>query len=417
MNAFARSLGSLTARTRLWLAFVVVHLVLCALNLWGPGLPLGDVTETYVAWARNAQLGLGRMGIDQAWVYPILAFVPMAMSLYVPFLSYGQAWLLIVSVLNAAGFWLLLGRGVLTRSRCAAAKWWLVFLILLGPIALGRIDAVTVPFAIAGLLWALGRPRLSSALLTVGAWIKVWPAAVLAGLFITSRRRWHVLWVAMTISALVSAASLAAGAGWNTFGFVAQQAGRGLQVESLGAIPFLWAIVLGSADHAVVYNRDILTFEVIGPGTGWVASLLTPLMLAAVVIVAGLGLLATWRGARTARVLPELALGLTMALIVTNKVGSPQYISWLAPVVIYGIVIARSRFGVPAGLALAIAAITQVIYPYLYPYLLDAAWWQVIFITIRAVLEIWVVVWVARSLWSAARTPQPLMTRGGPGVR
>ncbi len=397
----------LSPRRQLWIGFALVHILLMALNLWAPGFPLGDVTRTYVVWSIHAQDGLSRMGIDQPWVYPILAFLPMALALYIPFFDYGLSWLFVVTALHAVAFAVLLGHGVLFRSRRLAAWWWLVFLALLGPIALGRIDAITVPFAMTGLLWAIGRPRLSSALLTIGAWIKVWPAALLGAVFVTVRRRWQVAVVAAALSAAVIVVSVLAGAGWNTFGFVAQQASRGLQVESLGAIPFLWAIVFGSPAHQVIYNRDILTFEVIGPGTHWVAEVMTPLMLLVMALIAGLGLLASWRGAGTARVLPELALGLTIALIVTNKVGSPQYVSWLAPVVVYGIVIARKRFARPALLALGIALLTQVIFPYFYTALLWAAPWQVMVSTLRAVLEIWLVVWVVRSLSLAVRSTKP----------
>lgn len=395
--------GSWSPRTALWVGFAAVHVLLIALNSWAPGLPLGDVTRTYVVWANHAQEGLSRMGIDQAWVYPILAFAPMALAMYIPFFDYGFSWLLIVTALDAAAFAILLGHGVMSRTRAAAAKWWLWFLVLLGPIALGRIDAVTVPFALTGLLWAIGRPRLSSALLTIGIWIKVWPGALWAALVVTSRKRWQVISVAITLSIAVIAVSLLAGAGWNTFGFVAQQAGRGLQVESLGAVPFLWAIIFGSGAHEVIYNRDILTFEVIGPGTSQMASFMTPLMAIIIALVTGLGAWAMWRGARTARILPELALGLTTALIVTNKVGSPQYVAWLAPVVVYGLVIARPRFRTPAVLALAIAALTQIIYPYLYFALLEVVPLQVLVMTVRAVLELWLVVWVAHSLWGAVR--------------
>ncbi|MGV1033715.1 MAG: hypothetical protein ACOYBP_00630 [Microbacteriaceae bacterium] len=390
-------------RAWLWAGFAAVHLWLIFLNMWAPGLPLGDVTRTYVVWANHAQEGLGRMGIDSPWVYPILAFAPMALALYIPFINYGLSWLLIVTALDAAAFSVLLGHGVLGASRRRAAEWWLLFLVLLGPIALGRIDAITVPFAMIGLLFAVSRPRLASALLVIGTWLKVWPGALWAALLATTRKRVEVTVVAVVLSVAIVIVSFLAGAGWNTFGFVSQQASRGLQVESLGAIPFLWAILFGSANHQVFYNTDILTFEVLGPGTSQVASLMTPLMAISMAAIAGLGLFAVWRGARTARVLPELSLGLTMALIFTNKVGSPQYVAWLAAAVVYGLVVAKQRFGVPAKLSLGIALLTQIIYPYFYDALLEVHWWMVVVMTIRAVLQGWLMWWCAKSLWDAAR--------------
>ena len=152
----------LGGRAALWLAFAIVHGALVWLNLTARGDPLGDVTAVYRVWAENAAAGYVRMGIDASWVYPILAFAPMAGSLAFGSEWYGQTWLAIVVLLDAAAFAILLGDRRLSRTRRIAAWWWVGFLALLGPIALGRIDAITVPLAITGLLWAAGRPRVAA---------------------------------------------------------------------------------------------------------------------------------------------------------------------------------------------------------------------------------------------------------------
>ena len=99
----------LAGRLALWVAFAVVHGALVALNLLAPGWPLGDVTAVYLNWAENAADGNARMGIDAPWVYPILAFAPMAASLAFGPEWYGQTWLAIVVLLNAVTFSILLG--------------------------------------------------------------------------------------------------------------------------------------------------------------------------------------------------------------------------------------------------------------------------------------------------------------------
>ena len=71
---------------------------------------------------------------------------------------YAETWLGIVVLLNAAAFAVLLGDRRLARTRRIAAWWWLGFLALLGPIALGRIDAVTVPLALTGAALGGGPP-------------------------------------------------------------------------------------------------------------------------------------------------------------------------------------------------------------------------------------------------------------------
>ena len=69
--------GVLTNPITLWGAFVLVHLWLGFLCLFGPGLPLGDVTLVYSFWVdQGLDAGIW-VGIDTAWVYPIVALIPM----------------------------------------------------------------------------------------------------------------------------------------------------------------------------------------------------------------------------------------------------------------------------------------------------------------------------------------------------
>jgi hypothetical protein len=389
------------SRAALWLAFAIVHGALVWLNLAATGYPLGDVTGVYRVWAENAAAGYVRMGIDTPWVYPILAFAPMAASLAFGSEWYGQTWLAIVVLLNAAAFAILLGDRRLSRTRRIAAWWWVGFLALLGPIALGRIDAITVPLAITGLLWAAGRPRVAAALLTIGAWVKVWPAALLASVVIASRNRWDVVTVAVALSVGILGVSLLAGSGMNALGFVAEQAGRGLQVEAPIAAVWLWQIVAAWPAVDVVYERVINTFEISGPGADAAAALTTPVMAVGVAVVLLLGIRAVRRGAAFGRLLPALALSFVVVLMLANKVGSPQFVTWLAAPIILGLVLRPRRFLVPAVLAAAIALLTHVLYPYLYGWLLVAHPAFVLLVTVKAALLAALLVWGIRAVWRA----------------
>lgn len=391
----------LAGRAALWVAFLVVHAALVVLNLEAQGWPLGDVVAVYRVWAENAAEGFVRMGIDVPWVYPILAFAPMAASLAFGPEWYGQTWLALVVLVNAAAFSVLIGRRRLTRTRRIAAWWWLGFLALLGPIALGRIDAITVPLALTGMLWAAGRPRVAAVLLTIGTWVKVWPAAVLAALVVASRRRWEVVTVAVALSAGILGVSLLAGSGLNAVGFVAEQAGRGLQIEAPLAVAWLWQIVAGSDAVEVVYDRQILTFQISGPGADAAASITTPIMALGVAAVLLLGIRATRRGAAFGRLFPPLALSFIVVLMLANKVGSPQFVTWLAAPVVLGLVLRPRRFLVPAALAAAVALLTQVIYPYWYGWLMAANPGFVLVLTAKVVLLGVLLAWGIRSLWQA----------------
>ncbi len=393
----------LRGRGALWAAFAVVHLGLAGLNFAAQGYPLGDVTMVYRVWAENASEGWLRMGIDAPWVYPILAFAPMAAALAFGSALYAQTWLAIVTVLDALAFAVLLGRMRLSRRRRLAAWWWLGFLALLGPIALGRIDAVTVPLAITGLLWAAGRPRVAAVLLTIGAWVKVWPAALLAALVIASRKRFDVFTVAAALSLGILGVSLVAGSGLNAVGFVAEQADRGLQIEAPLALGWLWQIVAGSRSVDIEYDRQILTFQIEGPGADVAAALTTPLMAIGVLAVALIGIRAVRRGAAFGVLMPPLALSLVVVLMLANKVGSPQFATWLAAPVILGLVFRPARFAVPAILAAVVALLTQIIYPYWYGWLLAAHPGFVLLLTAKVGILIALLVWGIRALWQAGR--------------
>ncbi|WP_448003921.1 glycosyltransferase 87 family protein [Agromyces bauzanensis] len=391
----------LGGRLALWAAFVLVHAALVQLNLWAPGWPLGDVVGVYRVWAMNAADGYVRMGIDVPWVYPILAFAPMTAALAFGSAWYGQTWLGIVVLLDAVAFAILLGSRRLSRTRRLAAWWWLAFLALLGPIALGRIDAVTVPIAMAGLLWAAGRPRVAAVLLTIGAWVKVWPAALFGALLIASRKRGDVMTVAASLSVGILGVSLLAGSGLNALGFVAEQADRGLQIEAPLALAWLWQIVGGSPAVRIYYDREILTFQIAGPGADVAAALTTPIMAVGVVAVLLLGVRAARRGAPFGRLLPPLALAFAVVLMLANKVGSPQFVTWLAAPVVLGLVLRPRRFAVPALLAAGIALLTQLIYPYWYDWLLVAHPVLVFALTVKVLLLVVLLAWCVRAVWQA----------------
>ncbi|WP_232496720.1 glycosyltransferase 87 family protein [Agromyces humatus] len=402
-GAVRRFLGG---RAALWTGFAVVHVALIALNLYGQGQPLGDVTSVYRVWAENAVDGLVRMGIDVPWVYPILAFAPMTAALALGSEWYAQTWLAIVSVLDAIAFSILLGSARLSRTRRIAAWWWVGFLAVLGPIALGRIDAITVPIAITGLLFAASRPRVAAVLLTVGAWVKVWPAALVAALVIAARRRVEVVTVAAALSVGILAVSIVAGAGANAIGFIVEQAGRGLQIEAPLATAWLWQIVAGAKDVTIVYDRDILTFQIEGPGADVAAALTTPLMIVGVAVIVLFGVRAALRRAHLGELLAPLSLGFVVVLMVANKVGSPQFATWLAAPVILGLVYRPARFAVPAALAGAVALVTHIIYPYWYGWLLIANPAFVFLLTVKSGLLIAMLVWSLRAVWQAGRPKQ-----------
>ena len=389
----------------LWAAFILAHLWLGLLNLYGPGYPMGDVTAVYKFWVDQAIINDFWVGIDSQWVYPIVALVPMLLAFAFGSTFYASTWLSMVMILDAVAFGVLTGWGR-KREHTAIGWWWVAFLFLLGPIALGRIDSVTVPLAMVGALLLARRPRVAALILTIATWIKVWPAALLAAIVISVRERLRVVSVALITSLGIIAIAFALGGGSNVLSFISQQTGRGLQIEAPISTAWLWMTAAGVPGSVVYYDRAILTFQVDGPGTETAAAITTPLLGIAVLLVCALGVLAVRRGATTTHLLPPLALALVTAFMVFNKVGSPQFESWLAVPVVLGLVTwlqGGRSFRTPAIMALVIAAMTQAIYPYLYNYLLSVNPMMLILISARNILLIALFAWALAAVIRLAR--------------
>lgn len=382
----------------LWIAFLAVHVLVAVLGFIQPNQPMGDVYNVYEPWSTDALSGGAIVGVTASWVYPQLALVPMLVANALSAIAgYEIAWAVLVTACDALAFAMLVGRAR-SRGRVTAAWFWLAFIALLGPVGMYRLDGITVPLALAGGLWLVGRPFLGSILLAMGTWIKVWPAAMIAAAVVAVRRRLVVLGGAVLVSALTLGAVIAAGGAPYAFGFVTDQTGRGLQLEAPISAWYLWRAVLGIPGSFIYYSRDLLTFQVMGPGEPVVSALMTPLLIAAVALIAGVGALKAWRGAGFVRLFPPLALALTLAFIVFNKVGSPQYMTWIIAPLAVGLVIDRVTWRRPAVLALVIAGVTQLVYPLTYGELLDAQALPAALLTLRNLLVVILLVWAVHAL-------------------
>ena len=372
----------------LWVAFIAVHVWLMWLGLVVSRGSLGDVTGVYPFWVQGLLNGQFVVGVDTPWVYPIVALVPLLVPALAGMGNYVVSWLIMVSILDLVAFFFLVRGARVPSARPLAAWWWILSLLALGPVALGRIDSVVTPIAILGLLFLLTRPALAGVLLALGTWLKVWPVALVASAFILLRRRWALVAGGALFSGVVIAVGLVLGAGVNLFSFLGFQGSRGLQIESPAATPFLWLASLGDASTQIYFDKDMLTYQVSGPGVSAVASVMTALMAGAVLVVAAVTL---WR-LRHARApiayLPASSLAFVLALIAFNKVGSPQYFCWLIPPILLGLLLDRARFVPLAVIALASILLTQMVYPWMYDDVLELKPMALVFLSVRNLSEV-----------------------------
>ena len=319
--------------------------------------------------------------LSGSWVYPAGAIVPMLVAALGGTggdSAYPQAWAAMITVLDAVAVAFLLRARRPGRPQdgttTTGAWWWLAFLVLLGPVAMGRLDAVIAPVVVVGLSIALNHPRITSALLTAAAWVKVAPGALLIALFVAVRRPWRSVVVPAAIVSVVVVGTVAAFGGTpHVASFLTEQEERGLQIESPGATPWLVAGLFTSTITRYL-NEPIVTWEIKGPGTQGAADVLGALFFLA---LAAAALLLWWRreqlGARMwsggtdrTELLVRGAMLLTLAMLVFNKVGSPQYIGWLAPPVAVALALRLPGWRTTAWLTLVTAGATQVVFPWFY---------------------------------------------------
>ncbi|MET0447180.1 MAG: hypothetical protein ABW004_02190, partial [Aeromicrobium sp.] len=171
----------------LWTTFVLAHLLTVVAALWVyPFTGFGDVA-VYHGWVREGLDGNGWPVLDHPSVYPVGALLPMIMLAPVEGGGmYLMSWILLVSVLDAVVL-VMIERDP-RRSR-TASWWWVLSILLLGPVALSRLESVMVPLTVVAVLWFPRRPAVASALVTLAGWIKVVPMVWLPLLLLAEPRR------------------------------------------------------------------------------------------------------------------------------------------------------------------------------------------------------------------------------------
>ncbi len=250
--------------------------------------------------------------------------------------------------------------------------------LMLYPVAVTRYDAlVALTLAAAALLATMGKGAtlLAYAALGFGAAAKLIPA--LAALPLALLRRdddaessrnpargaGSGLAVFFAVAAVFFAPAYALGGAGFLESF-AYHAGRGLQLESVGASALL---NLGWVE-SVVFEHG--AFEVRGRGADLLVSL-SPFVTGTLFAITGLAILREHRrGSLSPELFPRYALALILAFMLGSKVLSPQYMIWLlplAPLSVRGL--AGAGF---SALFLAACWMTTQVFPVHYADLFDA---------------------------------------------
>ncbi|MBA0050288.1 DUF2029 domain-containing protein [Streptomyces sp. AJS327] len=239
-------------------------------------------------------------------------------------------------------------------GRHAGAWVWVLGVPLLGPTAYARYDLLVTAVAVAALLAAARRPRLSGGLAAFGALLKVWPALLLLGTprGRDTRRGWTT--ALLTAAALTVALTVTLP---GALGFLTAQRDRGTEVESLGAMVFHVARHLGWEGEVALHYGSV---EFLGPHVATVSA--AALGLSAL----GFGWLLLWR-LRAVEWTPttpaEAAFAAVLVFVTTSRVLSPQYLIWLVGLAAVCLALRSRAQLLPAVLVLLASGLTLLGFP------------------------------------------------------
>lgn len=397
-----------------------------------------DVRDVYSGW--YAVLSTGSFpDSDVMWQYPPAAALVILAPGLLP-LSYSVSFYWISFAVDVITFVVLLvaarrrmaeagaapgGRWARARTQPWAAWVWTLGVALGGPIAYGRYDLIVTGVAVCALVLLVradARPELDltgarrrlwggGALLAFGAMLKIWPALLL--LCVGPGRRWREAWAAAVVTGTLIMFGF-----WltmpNALSFLNAQGGRGVEVESVAALPFHIAAHHGW-DGYVALNYG--SMEYLGPHVNLVAKLcLIASALAFGWLVLWRLTARTWHDSTTA----DAALVGVLLFVVTSRVISPQYMVWMVGLA----AVCALHFGsrgtsvmrLPVALVLIATALTCVEYPYYFDELLNAERGAVLLVTLRNVLLIGAAVIGASRLWRSTRAPAGEQSAAG-GLR
>lgn len=333
---------------RVWLIWALTRLVAVA-AIWFVDWILHDIT-IYEGWQAAFQSGAFPVD-DPTWQYPpgaglFLALPGLAPTPYLP------TFVALVLLVDAALMGLLVT--AFRRSSTPDAfglRIWAWAALIVGPIMFVRFDVLPTLLAVAAVLLA-ARPVWSGAMAGLGFLVKVWPAVVLLAL---PRRRLPagLAGFAAALVVLLAAVVLTMD---HAGSFLANQASRGLQAESTGALPYwIWRMLGGEVANGLEYGA----IQVQMSGAEAVGT---------VVQVAGLlmiGIIAWWRlsGRLEHAAAGDVALLVVMVLVVSSRVFSPQFNVWLVGLAAAAALTTASRLRRVVVLVIAISVATQLVYP------------------------------------------------------
>ncbi|MGW4204819.1 glycosyltransferase 87 family protein [Streptomyces sp. NPDC004726] len=374
------------ALAAVWTVTRVGMLALLVVDRLGDSGVAGEVHTLYRGWYEQFVRG-GFPVDDAAWQYPPGAALVFLSPGTLPWLTYFEAFVVVVLLADAVI------TAALARAGASGAWLWVCGLPLLLSLPLARYDVPVTAVAVLALLAMRNRPRVSGALAGLGAMIKVWPLLTVLGA--PRGRTTRAVWgsAAASAAALLAVLTLCFG---DTLDFLRQQGARGVQIESLGGTALQLARAAGwSGEVRFQYGA----FEFVGP---YVSSVARLSLAMSVLVLCGL---LVWRiraNRWTAATPFDAAFAAVLLFTVTSRVISPQYLVWLLGLAAVCLTCRHTTQRAPALLMVPAAAVSALAYPLFYNDVVDGTVFGGALMVLRNGLLVTAAVLSCLRLWRAS---------------
>jgi general stress protein CsbA len=331
----------------------------------------------YYSFVFNKALEGEILGINSDWVYPVAAQIPIFTAGLIGQLlgSYLLGWSLLVLLLNTAIIFILSKKFNLSHLNMAYAS---LLLIAISSIFYYRLDIIAIFLSLIAIMVYTKQKNLAYLLLVVGTLIKIWPIAIIFAIWLMSKNKIRDIVNVASFTVLVMSPALIIGGLSTALSFVSTQNSRGVQMESLFALP---SLLKGEKAY---YNQETFTYEVPLSGLEFMSSLSNLMLIGTLIAIISFGIIKFWKNPATLNQAFLLGSMIIIAFVLFNKVGSAQFAGWVLLVVFIMRVFLKdyySKYYVIFGALFVIAS--GMLVPYLYGQLINGEAISIIFLAIK----------------------------------
>lgn len=341
----------------------------------------------------------GMPGWNVGWAYPPLAGLMVFPLRFIPEGNVIIFWVWFMTMLFTGLSTLLIAKVKDAPYKIGALVFFWFAVSILGISYSQRLEPILVFLLIAGLL-ELRKGSVIKAGIVFGlaGLVKGWPLAMSAAT--ASFKLWKSFLASAAVWVLMAVMALLLGGG-QVFYWLSGAA-RGAQLESFKALPGLWLKAAGAPMYQVYYSNTSLSLEIAGPLVTFFGLLVTSAVVAVIV-----GFFWAYRDVlwdTSKGVLSDARLAffgaLTTGVLIALPALSPQYIAWLIPVLVVGLL--EGKYRLESFLWLMVCGLTTLVFPVFYTGLYKGEVFPLLLLTVRAILIVIIFVMFLKKLVSIA---------------